>query len=39
MLTMVRTEAIPLASMQAAMKFDWESYPQFMDALDRQPRA
>jgi len=39
MLTMVRTEAIPLASMQAAMKFDWETYPQFMDALDRQPKG
>jgi len=39
MLTMVRTEAIPLASMKAAMKFDWESYPQFMDALDRQPKG
>src|SRR5271155_596315 len=39
MLTMVRTEAIPLASMQAAMKFDWESYPDFMDALDRQPKG
>jgi N-acyl-D-aspartate/D-glutamate deacylase len=39
MLTMVRTEAIPLASMQAAMKFDWESYPEFMDALDRQPKG
>ena len=39
MLTMVRTEAIPLASMQAALKFDWETYPQFMDALERQPKG
>ena len=39
LLTMVRTEAIPLASMQAALRFDWESYPQFMDALDRQPKG
>jgi N-acyl-D-amino-acid deacylase len=41
MLTMVRTEAIPLASMQAAMtpQWDWESYPQFMDALDRLPKG
>ena len=39
MLTMVRTEAIPFASMQAALRFDWESYPQFMDALDRQPKG
>jgi N-acyl-D-amino-acid deacylase len=39
MLTMVRTEAIPLRAMQAALKFDWETYPQFMDALDRQPKG
>jgi len=39
MLTMVRTEAIPLASMQAAMPWDWETYPQFMDKLDRQPKG
>jgi N-acyl-D-aspartate/D-glutamate deacylase len=39
MLTMVRTEAIPLRAMQSAMKFDWETYPQFMDALDRQPKG
>ena len=41
MLTMVRTEAIPFASMKAAMepKWDWESYPQFMDTLDRLPKG
>jgi N-acyl-D-amino-acid deacylase len=39
MLTMVRTEAIPLRAMQAAMNFTWETYPQFMDALDRQPKG
>jgi len=39
MLTMVRTEAIPLRSMQAAMNFTWETYPQFMDALDKQPKG
>ena len=41
MLTMVRTEAIPLAAMQAAMTpaWDWESYPQFMDTLDRLPKG
>ena len=39
MLTMVRTEAIPLASMKAAMKWDWETYPQFMDTLDRLPKG
>jgi len=39
MLTMVRTEAIPLRAMQAAMPFDWETYPQFMDSLDRLPKG
>jgi len=39
MLTMVRTEAIPLAAMKAAMNFTWETYPQFMDALERQPKG
>jgi N-acyl-D-aspartate/D-glutamate deacylase len=41
MLTMVRTEAIPLGSMQAAMapQWDWETYPQFMNALDRLPKG
>jgi len=39
MLTMVRTEAIPLRSMQAAMPFDWESYPQFLDKLDTMPKG
>lgn len=41
MLTMVRTEAIPLAAMQAAMtpQWDWETYPQFMNTLDRLPKG
>ena len=39
MLTMVRTEAIPLAAMQAAMPWDWETYPQFMDKLERLPKG
>src|SRR5881409_2621183 len=39
MLTMVRTEAIPLRAMQAAMPFDWETYPQFMDKLDQLPKG
>jgi len=39
MLTMVRTEAIPLASMKAALTWDWETYPQFMDTLDRLPKG
>jgi len=38
MLTMVRTEAIPLRAMQAAMPFDWETYPQFMTSSTNCPR-
>ncbi len=39
MLTMVRTEAIPLRSMQAALSWDWETYPQFLDRLERLPKG
>jgi N-acyl-D-aspartate/D-glutamate deacylase len=36
MLTMVRTEAIPLAAMQEGMlpKWDWETIPEYLDSLD-----
>ena len=39
MLTMVRTEAIPLASMTEGLlpKWDWESSPEYLDSLDRAP--
>jgi N-acyl-D-amino-acid deacylase len=37
MLAMSRNEAIPLASMQAAMPFNWETFPQWMDHLDSLP--
>jgi N-acyl-D-aspartate/D-glutamate deacylase len=32
---MDRTESIPLSCMQAGMRWDWETFPQFMDSLDR----
>ena len=35
MLTMTRTEAIPLEAMRAGMPFDWVTYPEFLDAVDR----
>jgi N-acyl-D-aspartate/D-glutamate deacylase len=37
MLTMVRTEAIPLAAMQEGMlpKWDWETIPEYLDSLDK----
>ena len=37
MLCLTRNEAIPLAPMQQTMPFDWETFPQWMDHLDRLP--
>lgn len=39
MLTMTRVEAIPLASMQEGMPWDWETFPEFLDSVDRTPKA
>ena len=33
---MNRVEAIPLGSMRKGMRWDWESFPQYLDSLDRQ---
>ena len=33
---MNRIEAIPLASMRKGMRWDWETFPEFMDSLERQ---
>ena len=33
---MNRIEAIPLDSMRAGMRWDWETYPEYLDSLDRQ---
>ena len=32
-------EDIPGASLRAGMQWDWESFPEYLDALDRMPRA
>ena len=32
---MNRIEAIPLESMRLGMRWDWETFPQFLDSLDR----
>jgi N-acyl-D-amino-acid deacylase len=37
MLCLTRNEAIPLAPMQQTMSFDWETFPQWMDHIDRIP--
>jgi len=39
MLTMTRVEAIPLASMRAGLPWDWVSFPQFLDSVERTPKA
>ncbi|MBJ81670.1 MAG: aminoacylase [Acidimicrobiaceae bacterium] len=41
MLTMVRTEAIPLAAMQEGFlpHWDWETIPEYLDSLDRAPKG
>ncbi len=39
MLSMTRVEAIPMASMKAGMPWDWETFPEFLDSVDRAPKA
>ena len=39
MMTMTRVEAIPYAAMKAGMPWDWETFPQFMDSIERRPKA
>ena len=33
---MNRIEAIPLGSMEKGMRWDWETFPEYMDSLERQ---
>ncbi len=39
MLTMSRTEAIPFESMKAGMIWDWETFPEWLDTLERIPKG
>ena len=39
MLSMTRVEAIPLASMAAGMPWDWVTFPEFLDSVERTPKA
>src|SRR5262249_21383211 len=32
-------EDIPGAALTAGMRWDWETFPEYLDALDRMPRA
>ena len=37
--SMTKVEAIPMATMQAAIPWDWETYPEMLDSIDRVPKA
>ncbi|HVA69150.1 MAG TPA: amidohydrolase family protein [Candidatus Binataceae bacterium] len=39
MLTMTRTEAIPYNSMKAGLPWDWVTYPEFLDSVERHPKG
>ena len=39
MLTMTRNEAVPLAAMQEGMPWDWETFPEFLDSVDRTAKS
>ena len=39
MLSMTRVEAIPMASMKEGMPWSWVTFPEFLDAVDRAPKA
>ena len=39
MLTMERNEAVRAKTMAEGMPWDWESYPEFLDSLERTPKG
>jgi N-acyl-D-amino-acid deacylase len=39
MLSLSRNEAIPLKSMQEGMLWDWTTFPEFLDSLERIPKG
>ena len=39
MMTMTRVEAIPFESMKQGMPWDWESFPDYLDSVERTPKA
>ncbi len=39
MKSMTKVEAIPLATLKAAIPWDWETYPEMLDSIERQPKA
>ena len=39
MLSLVRNEAVPLATMKAGVPFDWETFGEFLDSVERTPKG
>jgi N-acyl-D-aspartate/D-glutamate deacylase len=39
MLTMARNEAVPLKTMKAGMPWNWETFPEFLDSMERTPKG
>lgn len=39
MKSMTRVEAIPFSSMKSALPWDWVTYPEFLDSVDRIPKS
>jgi N-acyl-D-amino-acid deacylase len=39
MLALSRNEAVPLATMREGMPWDWETFPEFLDSVDRVPKG
>ena len=39
MLTMERNEAVKATTMAAGMPWDWETFPEYLDSLDRTPKG
>jgi N-acyl-D-amino-acid deacylase len=39
MLSLTRNEAVPLATMKAGMPWDWETYKEFLDSVERTPKG
>ena len=39
MLSLSRNEAVPLKTMKAGMPWDWETFPEFLDSIERTPKG
>jgi len=39
MLALSRNEAVPLETMRAGLPWDWETFPEFLDSIERIPKG